>query len=194
MTDSEIFNKYSGRLLSVNKLNFLILILMAISIIFIGCGDNETVIIAFTPTPSAADISVTIAGTVINNGISVPSAYVRLYKITVQSSEFIAHQISDGDGKYIFTSLPSGTYRVEAWLNKSLYDSGQSSTGANNINSPSPGNYTSDIINGVIAPAPTFSPTSTPAPQNTSVPTATVTPTPVKTSTPSSGVWNPVIQ
>ncbi|MEQ8190499.1 MAG: carboxypeptidase-like regulatory domain-containing protein [Candidatus Eremiobacterota bacterium] len=176
----------------MRKLMIFTVIFIVISIIFIGCGDNETVIVTFTPTPSVYDIGVNLSGNVTDKGIPVPYAYVRLYKITAQYSEFIAHQIADGDGKYSFTSLPAGTYRVETWLSKSLYDSGQSSTGANNINTPSPGNYTSDIINGNIDPVPTFVPTSTPVPQSTPVPS--VTPTPTGTSTPESGVWNPVIQ
>ncbi|MEQ8225422.1 MAG: carboxypeptidase-like regulatory domain-containing protein [Candidatus Eremiobacterota bacterium] len=176
----------------MKRLNFFAVFLMITGMMCIGCGDSENVIVTVTPTPAMSGISVNLSGTVTDNGIPLPYAYVRLYKITTQYSEFIAHQISGADGKYIFTSLPSGTYRIETWLSKNLYDSGQSSTGANNINTPSPGTYTSDIINGNIAPVPTFVPTSTPVPQYTSVPS--VTPTPTGTSTPSSGVWNPVIQ
>lgn len=122
-------------------------------IIFIeisGCGDR-----VITSSDLAYDNNdTTIAGTVTNSDIPVPAAYVRLYLIEGQSAIYISSQSTDLAGRYMFTDLSSGTYRVEAWYNKSLYERGQSCTGCNNINAKKSGNYISYIVNGIVAPTP----------------------------------------
>lgn len=119
-----------------------------------GCG--EGVITSSDPTYDSTDI--TIAGIVTNSDMPVPAAYVRLYLIKGQSDRFISSQSTDLAGRYIFTDLSAGTYRVEAWYNKSLYERGQDYTGSNNINAAGPGNYISYIVNGAVAPTPPITP------------------------------------
>ncbi len=175
------------------NLNILILLLLVSSFLFLyitGCGDDSKVIVTVTSTPVLNNV--TITGFVMNNGIAVPSAYVRFYRDSV----YISDQITDLDGKYTFSSLSAGNYRVEAWLSKTLYSNGQSATGATNITLTSPGTVTVNIINGQVAPTPvpTSTPVSTVTVTATVTATQTITATPVSTTTPSSGVWNPVIQ
>ncbi|MEQ8221929.1 MAG: carboxypeptidase-like regulatory domain-containing protein [Candidatus Eremiobacterota bacterium] len=115
-----------------------------------GCGDR-----VITPSDlTYTNTDITIAGTVTNSDMPVPGAYVRLYQIKGQSSAFLNSQSTDLAGRYIFTDLSSGTYRVEAWYNKSLYERGQDCTGGNNINAAGAGNYISYIVNGAVAPTP----------------------------------------
>jgi len=121
-----------------------------------GCGDR-----VITPSYlTYGNTDITIAGTVTNSDMPVPGAYVRLYQIKGQSSAFLNSQSTDLAGRYIFTDLSSGTYRVEAWYNKSLYERGQSYTGSNNINAVKSGNYISYIVNGIVAPTPQITPMS----------------------------------
>lgn len=187
------------------KVNIFILVFIlsaALCAWITGCGDDTTVIYPLiTPTATPLLTNLTITGTVLNNGVPVPFAYVRLYRetglpreIESLSLQFITAQTTGNDGRYIFSNLSSGTYRVEAWLSKSLYDSGQSATGAINTSLSSPGTVTVNIINGQVAPTPTVPPTSTPA--ATATPTVTTTPgaTATPTAAPTSGTWNPVIQ
>ncbi len=177
------------------KLNILILLLLVSSFLFLyitGCGDDSKVIVTVTSTPVLNNV--TITGFVMNNGVAVPSAYVRLYRDSV----YISDQITDLEGRYTFSNLSAGNYRVEAWLSKTLYSNGQPATGAINITLTSPGTVTVNIINGQVAPTPAVTPTSTPVSTVTATATitatSTITATPVSTTTPSSGVWNPVIQ
>lgn len=133
---------------------YLFILAVIIFIEISGCGDR-----VITSSDLAYDNNdTTIAGTVTNSDISVPGAYVRLYLVKGQSARYISSQSTDLAGRYVFTDLSSGTYRVEAWYNKSLYERGQSPTGCNNINATKSGNYISYIVNGIVAPAPQITP------------------------------------
>ena len=137
----------------IKKLYLFTVIIMIFTVIT-GCGDR--VIAPSDVTYDNTDI--TIAGTVTNSDMPVPAAYVRLYLIKGQPSRFISSKSTDLAGRYIFTNLSAGTYRVEAWYNKSLYERGQDCTGGNNINAAGPGKYISYIVNGAVAPKPQITP------------------------------------